>query len=86
MTQEPTNPKGTPTRRARLIPSVILALIGLIIGLIPQSECGSVLFPGRAYVGCYAAVGGAATWMWLLLGLAAFGVLYICLTDLARER
>lgn len=78
--------RGTTARITRLIQSGIVAVIGLIFGLVPRVEqssphwsCGSALFPGRAaneYVlGCDWALRGTTTWMWLLLGLATLGVL-----------
>jgi hypothetical protein len=95
MTQQPTDPKEAMARRVRLIASGILAPIGLIVGLVQQSDatgqsCGSTLVPrnlSEAHIhGCEWALRGTTTWMWLLLGLAAFGVLSVYLTNRASAR
>jgi len=72
-----------------------LAPVGLIFGLVQHSDgtgqsCGSTLVPrtiGATHVqGCEWALRGGTTWMWLALGLSAFILLSVFLTDRAAVR
>jgi hypothetical protein len=78
-------------RRVRLIASGVLAPIGVVVGLVQQSDgtgqsCGSILIPRNLsdthIRGCEWALRGTTQWMWLMLGLSAFGVLSVYMTDL----
>lgn len=95
MTQQPARPGDAMARKVRLIASGILVPIGLIFGLVQHSDnagqsCGSTLVPrdisGVHVQGCEWALRGSTTWMWLLFGIAAFGVLSVLLTSRAPEQ
>jgi hypothetical protein len=82
-------------RRVRLIASGVLAPIGVVVGLVQQSDgtgqsCGSILIPRNLsdthIRGCEWALRGTTQWMWLMLGLSAFGVLSVYMTDRPSER